>query len=80
MSLYILVGNTQEFSTIGYSLFSNFAHLLGEIDYVYFIEKDVEGHLFFSALTFLFVIIIAITMAIVIQNLLIGLAVGDIEK
>ena len=80
MSLYILAGNTQEFSTIGYSLFSNFAHLLGEIDYVYFIEKDAEGHLFYSVLTFLFVIIIAITMAIVIQNLLIGLAVGDIEK
>ncbi|XP_064404445.1 transient receptor potential cation channel subfamily A member 1-like [Halichondria panicea] len=79
MSLYILAGNTQEFSTLGYSLFTNFAHLLGEIDYISFIDKDVSGQLFFSTLTFMFVIIIAIIMAIVVQNLLIGLAVGDID-
>lgn len=79
ISLYILAGNTQEFSTLGYSLFTNFAHLLGEIDYVYFIEKDASGQLFFSTITFIFVIVIAIIMAIVVQNLLIGLAVGDID-
>ncbi len=79
MSLYILAGNTQEFATLGYSLFTNFAHLLGEIDYVFFIDKDASGQLYFSTLTFMFVIIIAIIMAIVVQNLLIGLAVGDID-
>ena len=79
-SLYILAGNLDIFSNIGYSLFSNFGHLLGEVDYAYYIQQDIQGNLLFSGLTFVFVISLAILMAIVIQNLLIGLAVGDIEK
>lgn len=80
LSLYILAGNLDIFSNIGYSLFSNFGHLLGEIDYAYYIQQDIQGNTLFGTLTFMFVIILAILMAIVIQNLLIGLAVGDIEK
>ena len=80
LSFYILVGNLLPFSTIGYSLFTNFAHLLGEIDYIVFVEESASNNLWSSTLTFLFVVILAILMAIVVMNLLIGLAVGDIEK
>ena len=80
LSFYILVGNLLPFSTIGYSLFTNFAHLLGEIDYIVFVEESAANNLWSNTLTFLFVVILAILMAIVVMNLLIGLAVGDIEK
>ena len=80
LSFYILTGNLKQYSTIGYSLFLNFGHLLGEIDYETFVAEDVEGNLQFSWLTYMFVISLAILMAIVIMNLLIGLAVGDIDE
>ena len=80
VSFYILAGNLHSFSTIGLSLFTNFAHLLGEIDYNLFIEASTQGILQFNTLTFLFVVLLAILMSIVIMNLMIGLAVGDIEQ
>ena len=80
LSFYILAGNLHPFSTIGYSFFTNFAHLLGEIDYNQFIEASAEGILQFDTLTFFFVILLAILMSIVVMNLLIGIAVGDIEQ
>ena len=80
LSLYILAGNLHPFSTIGLSFFTNFAHLLGEVNYDLFTEASTEGNLQFRALTFLFVVLLAILMSIVIMNLLIGLAVGDIEQ
>lgn len=80
LSFYILTGNLKQYSTIGYSLFVNFGHLLGEIDYEGFVREDVVGNLNFHWLTFMFVVILAILMSIVIMNLLIGLAVGDIDE
>ena len=80
LSFYILAGNLHPFSTIGYSFFTNFAHLLGEIDYNQFIDASAEGILQFDTLTFFFVILLAILMSIVVMNLLIGIAVGDIEQ
>ena len=80
LSFYILTGNLKPFSNFGYSLFINFAHLLGEINYESFVEAAVADNLQFSTLTFLFVVTVAIVMGIIIMNLLIGLAVGDIEN
>lgn len=80
LAFYMLASNLKPFSTIGYSLFMNFGHLLGEVDYLSFVEASVDKTLQFDALTFLFVVTLAILMAIVIMNLLIGLAVGDIEQ
>ena len=80
LSLYILVGNLKQYSSIGYSLFINFGHLLGELDYETFVREDVDGNLQFDWLTFIFVTGLAILMGIVIMNLLIGLAVGDIDE
>lgn len=80
ISLYILAGNLTQYSNIGYALFVNFGHLLGELDYEAFVKEDVNGNLEFDWLTFMFVSLLAILMGIVIMNLLIGLAVGDIEQ
>ena len=80
LTLYTLAGNLTLFSTFGYSLFTNFGHMLGEIDYAAFVREGSRGNLPYDDLTFLFVVTLAIIMAIVIVNLLIGLAVGDIEN
>ena len=80
LSFYILVGNWSEFSTIGYSLFVNFGHFLEGIDYVAFVQEGVDGNLQFHWLTFTFVVALVILLGVVDMNLLIGLAVGDIEE
>ena len=53
---------------------------MGELDYEAFVNEDVNGNLENNKLTFIFVSTIAIFVGIVIMNLLIGLAVGDIEQ
>lgn len=80
LSFYILAGNLKIFSTIGFSLFINFAHLLGEIDYETFVAEAADGNLLSDHLTLVFVVVMAILLGIVIMNLLIGLAVGDIDQ
>lgn len=80
LSFYILTGNLKQYSNIGNSIFINFGHLLGEIDYQTFVEEDVDGNLGFAWLTYIFVATLAILMAVVFMNLLIGLAVGDIDR
>ena len=79
LSFYVLVGDIPVFSKVGYSFFTNFGYMLGEIDYSLFILEDKTGELLYRNLTFTFVIVVAILMSIVIMNLLIGLAVGDID-
>lgn len=80
LSFYTLFGNIPTFSTVGYSFFTNFGYMLGEIDYTLPILEDKDGNLEYETLSFLFIIAVAILMSIVIMNLLIGLAVGDIDK
>ena len=80
ISLFILAGNLTQYSSIGYSIFVNLGHLLGELEYEAFVNEDVNGNLENNKLTFIFVSTIAIFMGIVIVNLLIGIAVGDIEQ
>ena len=79
LSLYVLLGNIPIFSTVGFSFFTNFGHMLGEVDCTLPILEDEEGALQYGSLTFLFIILVAILMSIVVMNLLIGLAVGDID-
>ena len=80
LSFYILTGNLTQYSEIGYSFFVNFGHMLGELDYAGFVFEDVENNLRYYWLTYIFVVTMAIIMGIVVMNLLIGLAVGDIEE
>ena len=79
LSLYILAHTVPEFSNLGFSLFTMFGYMLGAVQYDLFVAEDIAGNLPNGVLTFLFVIVLAILMSIVMANLLIGLAVGDIE-
>ena len=80
LSLYILAFTLPDFSTIGYSLFSSFGYMLGEVQYSQIVRANIAGDFQFGALVLLFIIALAIMLSIVMVNLLIGLAVGDIEK
>ena len=80
LSFYILLGEQPIFNNFGFSLFTTFSYLLGEIDYVSYVDLEKNGMIQHPVLTFLFVLTAAILLAVVIMNLLIGLAVGDIDK
>lgn len=82
-AFYVLAGfRFLAFSSIGYSLFTMFGYMLGEIQYDMFIVEDDLGKFQSSTsnLIFIFVVLVAVLMSIVMANLLIGLAVGDIER
>ena len=76
---YILAGPLPPFASIGYSLFTLFSYMLGDIEYELIILEDQRGNLNHSPVIFIFVIVVAILMTIAMANLLVGLAVGDIE-
>ena len=76
---YILAAPFPFFSSIGYSLFTLFSYMLGEVQYELIILEDQSGSLNYSPLVFMFTIVVAILMSVAMANLLIGLAVGDIE-
>ena len=80
LTFYIIVGEQSFFSSFGNSLFVIFSYMLGEIDYITYIDLQKNGMLQYPVLTFLFVLTAAVLLAVVIMNLLIGLAVGDIDK
>ncbi len=81
-SFYILVGTVDvlQYSTVPLSLFNQLHTLVGVIDYLGFvtIEQSDDEMFRFSALVFLFLVVQVIILPIVVINLLIGLAVGDI--
>ena len=79
-SFYILAGHLSEFSNVGYSFISVFGFMLGELPYESYIKEDVSGNLIYGKLFLVFILVLAVLMSIVIANLLIGLAIGDIER
>lgn len=80
-SFYVLCGHIfPVFSTVGYSLFTMYGYMLGEIQYDMFIVVDGFGRLKDGQLVIMLVVLVAVLMSIVMANLLIGLAVGDIER
>lgn len=76
---YILAAPLPPFTSISYSLFTLFSYMLGEVQYELIILEDQSGNLNHSPIIFLFVVVVAILMTIAMANLLVGLAVGDIE-
>lgn len=79
LSIYMLASRVTEFSNVGFSLFSVFGYMLGEIQYSLFIRRADSGTAM-ESVTIVFILVLAIMMSIVMANLLIGLAVGDIEQ
>ena len=54
--------------------------MLGELPYDVYVKQDVAGQLPYGEIVLVFILFLAILMSIVLANLLIGLAVGDIER
>ena len=79
-SFYILAGNLSEFHHVGYAFLSVFGFMLGELPYDTYVKQDVARQLPFGSLILMFILFLAILLSIVLANLLIGLAVGDIER
>ena len=81
-SFYILVGSFSElqFTSVGTSLVSTLSSALAIIDLNTFVELEFEGLLRFRVLTFILYVLMLVILPIVVINLLIGLAVGDIAK
>ena len=85
ISMYIIASEITDFSNVGYASFTVFGYMFGEIPYSLYVEKtssmstgSLERSL--SAITIVFIVVLAVMMSIVMMNLLIGLAVGDIEQ
>ena len=80
--LHILVGDkrTPQFSSFGLSVFSIFNSLFANLDVTELIELDQTGELPFPVAVFMLVVAILILLPIITINVLIGLAVGDIDK
>ncbi|ROT81991.1 Transient receptor potential cation channel subfamily A member 1 [Penaeus vannamei] len=88
LAFYILMshGGQLSFSNVPMSMLHTFSMMLGEVDfltiYVYpFYQESTRGDiLLFPRTTFALLVIFMILMPILLMNLLIGLAVGDIES
>ena len=81
-SFHILVGSFSQlqFTNVGTSLVSSLSSALAIVDLNTFVALEFTGSLRFRALTFIFYVLLLIILPIVVINLLIGLAVGDIAK
>ena len=79
-AFHILVGSISElqFTNIGISLVSSISSALAIVDLNTFVA--LESSLRFRILVFIFYVLLLIILPIVVINLLIGLAVGDIAK
>nr|XP_026500855.1 transient receptor potential cation channel subfamily A member 1 [Vanessa tameamea] len=87
LAFYVLLSKGQHlsFSTIPMSLIRTFAMMLGELDFVGtyvqpFYKSESETDLPFPLPTFFILVLFMVFMPILLMNLLIGLAVGDIES
>ncbi|XP_068620625.1 transient receptor potential cation channel subfamily A member 1 [Battus philenor] len=87
LAFHILLskGNHLSFSSIFMSLMRTFAMMLGELDFVgtyvqAYYKSDTDALLPFPMATFFILAIFMVLMPILLMNLLIGLAVGDIES
>ena len=78
-TFFILVGDAMPFTSLGDSFFITFSYLLGEINYETYVRRSNNDALQYPFLTYLFVLLAAGILAVAVMNLLIGLAVGDIE-
>ena len=80
LAFYVLIDTDPSFSRLRYSLIRVFFFMLGEFQQELLVSQDIEGELRYGGFVFLFLFTAAILLSIIMANLLIGLAVGDIEK
>ncbi|XP_074141587.1 transient receptor potential cation channel subfamily A member 1 [Sminthopsis crassicaudata] len=81
LGFHVLLGFQSAFKTPVLSIMQTFSMMLGDINYhESFLEPLLEDRLPYPLLSFLFLVIFTLYIPIVLMNLLIGLAVGDIAE
>ncbi|XP_067233966.1 transient receptor potential cation channel subfamily A member 1b isoform X2 [Chanodichthys erythropterus] len=81
LSFYALMLHRAEFSSIGLALAQTFVMTVGELNYQStFLNTYEEGHMAFPAVTYCVFVLFVLLMPILLMNLMIGLAVGDIAE
>ncbi|XP_065193226.1 transient receptor potential cation channel subfamily A member 1-like [Sycon ciliatum] len=78
LSFYILFQGQDSFKSISWSLLQTFAMMLGEVEYVNIFVSGLSDVPYVGVSVFIYILFILI-MPILLMNLLVGLAVGDIE-
>ncbi|XP_073796424.1 transient receptor potential cation channel subfamily A member 1b isoform X1 [Danio rerio] len=81
LAFYALMLHRPEFSSISLALAQTFVMTVGELNYQStFLNSYEEGHMAFPAITYLVFVFFVLLMPILLMNLMIGLAVGDIAE
>uniref|UniRef100_F6WSN6 Transient receptor potential cation channel subfamily A member 1 n=1 Tax=Monodelphis domestica TaxID=13616 RepID=F6WSN6_MONDO len=81
LGFHVLLGLQSAFYTPTLSIIQTFSMMLGDINYHdAFLGPYLDNHLPYPLLSFIFLIIFTLYIPIVLMNLLIGLAVGDIAE
>ncbi|XP_053467815.1 transient receptor potential cation channel subfamily A member 1b isoform X2 [Ictalurus furcatus] len=81
LSFHALMLHRGEFNSIGLSLAQTFVMMVGELNYeTSFLEAYNQGFLAFPVITYYVFVLFVLIMPILLMNLMIGLAVGDIAE
>ena len=80
LAFYILIGELSQYSTPGRAMFTVLVSMVEGITTEGIVEKDSMGMLSYRGLTFVVIIVMSFLLPVIMINLFIGLAVGDIEK
>ncbi|XP_056439818.1 transient receptor potential cation channel subfamily A member 1b [Gadus chalcogrammus] len=81
LGFHALMLNQKEFATVPLSVIQIFVMMIGELNYeTNFLKPNLDNKLPFTFLTYVLFIEFALLMPILLVNLLIGLAVGDIAE
>ncbi|XP_062985937.1 transient receptor potential cation channel subfamily A member 1 [Elgaria multicarinata webbii] len=81
LSFHVLLGSQETYGTPYLSVMQTFAMMLGDINYRdAFLEPMLHDKLPYPFLSFLILIVFSLLIPILLMNLLIGLAVGDIAE
>ncbi|KAG1953890.1 transient receptor potential cation channel subfamily A [Pimephales promelas] len=81
LAFYALMLHRPEFNSIGLALAQTFVMTVGELNYQStFLNTYEEGHMAFPGVTYSVFVLFVLLMPILLMNLMIGLAVGDIAE
>ena len=80
LALFVLIGEMSQYSTPGRAMFTVLASMVEGIATEGILERDTMGMLSYRGLTYIVIIVMTFLLPVIMINLFIGLAVGDIEK